>query len=58
MYSNQETREVNNFENVASFLKKHMLFEYSNFYQNSQYYVQENFWEFTKKMHRSLNNVI
>lgn len=53
----EETREMADAAGVVSFLRKHMLFEYINFYQNSMFYIQENFFELTKKMLRSLRNV-
>ncbi len=53
----EETKEMRDMGGVVSFLKKHMLYEYVNFYQNSMFYVQENFSDLTKKMLRSLQNV-
>jgi len=42
---------------MINFLDKHLLFEYINFYLNSQYYIEENFAEFSQKMKQSLNIV-
>lgn len=53
----EESREVGDMAGVVSFLRKHMLFEYINFYQNSMFYIQENFFDLTRKMLRSLRNV-
>ena len=38
---------------LNNFLNKHVLFEFLNFYTNSQYYVEDNFSEFSEKMMRS-----
>lgn len=53
----EETRQLADAGGVVSFLRKHMLFEYINFYQNSMFYIQENFADLTRKMLRSLKNV-
>lgn len=53
----EESRAVADAGALVSFLRKHMLFEYVNFYNNSQFYIQENFAELTRKMLRSLKNV-
>ena len=35
---------------LNTFLNKHVMFEYLNFYQNSKFYLRENFAAFTQKM--------
>jgi hypothetical protein len=41
---------------LNDYLNKHLLFEFTNFYQNSVYYTKENFREFNSKMHDSFNH--
>lgn len=53
----QETQPLIQMNAMINFLDKHLLFEYINFYLNSQYYIEENFAEFSQKMKQSLNIV-
>ena len=48
-----ESRPVNESKVLNKFLNKHILFEYHNFYTNSQFYIEENFGEFSEKMMES-----
>lgn len=56
-FNNKETRPVVELGNVLSFLNKHLIFEYVNFYLNSHSYFQQNFVEFGKKMVQSNGQV-
>lgn len=49
----EESRSVRELCTLNGFLNKHILFEYHNFYSNSQFYVKENFGEFSEKMKES-----
>lgn len=48
-----ESKPVETQKILNSFLNKHILFEYHNFYTNSQFYIKENFGEFSDKMKES-----
>jgi len=48
---------VTQLASLNSFLDKHLLFEYINFYLNSQYYIEENFSSFADKMKDSNSKV-
>lgn len=45
-----ETKPVNDLVELNQYLNKHLLFEYLCQYYNSQFYIKENFSEFTEKM--------
>lgn len=49
----EESRPVDELKVLNSFLNKHILFEYHNFYTNSQFYIKENFGDFSEKMMES-----
>lgn len=48
-----ESRPVDELRVLNTFLNKHILFEYHNFYTNSQFYIKENFGYFSEKMMES-----
>ncbi len=56
-WADQETRPVDELAAVISFLNKHLLFEYVNFYLNSHYYIEQNFKEFGRKIVQSYQQV-
>jgi hypothetical protein len=41
---------------LNDYLNKHVLFEFTNFYQNSAFYIKENFGDFNAKMHNSFKH--
>lgn len=45
-----ETRPVNYLIQMNSFVNKHLLYEYLEYFVNSQSYIEENFADFSKKM--------
>ncbi len=49
----KQTQPVMKFQKMNAFLNKHILFEYVNFYTNSQFYIEQNFGQFTTKMMKS-----
>ena len=52
----KESAPVLQEKNLNTFVNKHVLFEYMNFYINSQYYIDENFSNFTEKMMKIFQN--
>lgn len=46
----EESQPFKKDQQLNTFLDKHVLFEYMNFYTISQFYIRENFVEFTNKM--------
>lgn len=51
----EETRAVLTQKQIQAFLGKHVLFEYVNFHLNTEFYLEQNFAEFTEKMMSSYN---
>lgn len=41
---------------LNDYLNKHVLFEFTNFYQSSAFYIKENFGDFNAKMHNSFKH--